>query len=72
MSSRRVTVSVHQRTDTEGFVARLVVEDGEVRQVAKYPTSTQEEAEALAESIKGYIEAGCDPSPLLAETGDWE
>jgi len=57
------------RRDT---VVRLVVKDGEKEQISKYPTSTQEEAEALVESIKGYVEAGCDLSPLLADTGDGE
>jgi len=74
MCRREVTASVHHRTDTEGegYVVRLVVKDGEEEQVVKYPTSTQEEAEALAGSIKGYVEAGCDLSPLLADAGDGE
>ena len=71
MCRRKVTVSVPQRNDT-GYAVRLVVKEGEEEQVAKYPTSTQEEAEALAESIKGYVKAGCDLSPLLADTGEGE
>jgi len=67
MSSRTVTVSVLRRIDDEGYVVRLVAEDGEGEKIAKYPTSTMEEAKALAESIQEYVEAGCDLSPILGD-----
>jgi len=65
MSSRKVTVSVHRRLDAEGYIVRLVVMNEEGEKIAKYPTSTFEEANSLAESFRGYVKAGCDLSPLL-------
>ena len=69
MSNRRVIVSVHQRTDTEGFVVRLVVEDVTGERIARFPTDTFEEAEALAISIRGLAETG-DVDVLLPDEED--
>jgi len=55
MSSRNVAVSIHRSVNTRGFLVRLAVEGGEGEKIAKYPTSTMEEAEALAESIREYV-----------------
>lgn len=69
MSNRRVIVSVHQRTDTEGFVVRLVVEDVTGERIARFPTDTFEEARALAISIRGLAETG-DVDALLPDKED--
>ena len=64
MSSQQVTVSVHQRTDIKGFVVRLVVEDVTGERIARFPTETFEDAEALAISIRSLAETG-DVDALL-------
>jgi len=67
MSTRNVQISVHERTDADGFIVRLVVGQGDQEHVARYPCNTKEEAEDLSLSIKGYIEVGCDLNALLPD-----
>ena len=63
--SEKVTISVHERTDAEGFVVKIKSGDTTTR----FGTDTFAEAKALAESIRGYLDAGC---PLGALTGSWD
>ncbi len=64
--STGVTISVHQRLDEAGFVVRVTERAGHGREI-KCPTPTLAEAEALALSIKNYVDGGCDLAPLFGE-----
>ena len=66
MSEQTTTVSVHQRLDGEGYIVKLVVEDGDQERIARFPTDTFEDAKALAESIHGLAQTG-DVDALLPD-----
>jgi len=61
----RVTVGVHRRDDAPGFVVRLVVVDGPGARTVRFPVDDQDEAVALAESIRRYVETGAPLDALL-------
>ena len=50
----KVTISVHERLDADGYIVRIT----SGKDVTKLPTDTFEEAEALARSVKNYADLG--------------
>ena len=64
--SDKVTISVHRRLDEPGYIVRIT--DGD--SITKLPTATYEEAEALATSIKEYVEVGLPISVFLGDRHD--
>ena len=61
----RVTISVHEPPAEPGYVVKLEATTPDWHRSAKLPTETFEEAEALARSIKGYVDAGCPVEAIL-------
>ena len=59
-------IRVSERVDQPGFVVELQDTTVEGREM-KIATDSFEEAEALAMSIKRYVELGCPVGPLFGE-----
>ena len=64
---KQVTIQVFECKNQPGFIVRLTALEEDQERIARYPCPTFEEAEALAVSIKNYVELGCDVSALLPE-----
>lgn len=67
MSDQKITIQVFECKDGPGYIVKLTSMEGDQERIARYPCPTFEEAEALAVSIKNYVELGCDVSALIPE-----
>ena len=60
----KVTISVHERLDEPGYIVKVA----ERQRVANLPVDDGlAEAEALAQSVRAYVEAGCPIEALLGD-----
>ena len=67
----KVTISVHERLDEPGFIVRVTVGEGpDWQRVAKFPVDDRAEADALAQSIRGYVEAGLPVDALIGDDSE--
>ena len=57
----KVVITVAENPEGEGFVVQVEA----LGHVAHWPQPTFEDAEALARSFLGYVEAGCPVGPLV-------
>ncbi len=70
MEKQPVTIQVFECKQESGYIVRLTVLEGDQERIARYPCPTYEEAEAMAVSMKNYVEMGCDLSALLPEADE--
>ena len=63
--SEKVTISVHERLDEPGFVVKITSSDT----TRRYVTDSFEEAHALANAIRGFLEAGFPAKSLDGDGG---
>ena len=66
----KVTIGVHQRLDQAGFIVKVTVGEGDWQRVAKLPVEDRTEADALARSIKSYLDLGLPIEVFLPAEDD--
>jgi len=64
-----VRVSIHRRTDREGYVVRVTVGEGADQKIARYPVASMPAAEELAASIRDSLQAGLPVDIWMSEIG---
>lgn len=72
VADRTVEIGVHERIDSKGYVVKITASlDGRIR-VARWPVDDRVEADAIAVSVRDYVEGGGDVAIFVPDDEDGE